>query len=410
MQRSATEAWYAKAIEPKTLNDRLMASGKLAVREAQGSSGVLFGWFNETSRGWRTPNSLGIRVDGNGGKYWMFYEYGTQTWETGGGGAFEGEQYQRTKTLPFKADGTAHNWSIDYDPTGHNGDGQITFRIDERTYAIPLGPGHRAAGATFNRFGIWNVQTSGKGAELYLDDLTVDGQRESFDDDPEWEAVGNEAKFAEQVFRPFQNFGYSATNHAGGAAGEVGGVVFRDEKPAFYGVPAGPFTLDDEFSAAGRLAFVKASSDSGVYFGWFNAASKMAAEPEHKARQKNYLALLLEGPSRVGHYLRPGFGAANGLGVTAGSAAEDRDRWPILRPDGRVHRWSLHFLPAGKGGRPNAESGTIEMTLDEKSYTTQLAPELLKAGATFDRFGIFNVQSGGQFVEIYLDDVSYTKR
>ncbi len=238
VQRSATPTWYAKVIEPRTLDDRLSASGKLAVREAQGSSGLLFGWFNDSSRGWRTPNSLGVRVDGNGGKYWVFYEYGTKTWETGGGGAFEGEQYQRTKTPPFKADGSVHAWSIDYDPAGHGGDGLVTFRIDDRTYTVALGKGHRAAGATFNRFGIWNVQTSGKGAEMYLDDLVVDGQRMAFDEDPRWEAVGNEARFAEQVYRPLQNFGYSATSHAG-AAGEIGGIVFRDEKPAYYGRPSG---------------------------------------------------------------------------------------------------------------------------------------------------------------------------
>ncbi len=400
VQRSATPAWYAKAIEPRTLDDHLTASGKLAVREAQGSSGVLFGWFNESSRGWRTPNSLGVRVDGNGGKYWVFYEYGTKTWETGGGGAFDGQQYQRTRTIPFKADGSMHAWSIDYDPAGHGGDGLITFRIDDRTYTVALGKGHRAAGATFDRFGIWNVQTSGKGAELYLDDLVVNGRRESFDDDPRWEAVGNEAEFAEQVYRPLQNFGYSATSHAGGAAGEIGGIVFRDEKPAYYGAAVGPFTLADEFNASGTLAFVRASSDSGAYFGFFNAASKQAnAAAESSARQRNYLAILLEGPSRVGHYVRPGFGAADGRGVTGGTS----EGWPVLRPDGLVHRWTLHY-------RPKGEAGMIEMTLDDRAYSLELAPDLVKAGATFDRLGIFNMQSGGQFVEIYLDDLSYTKR
>ena len=399
VQRSATPTWYAKVIEPRTLDDRLSASGKLAVREAQGSSGLLFGWFNDSSRGWRTPNSLGVRVDGNGGKYWVFYEYGTKTWETGGGGAFEGEQYQRTKTPPFKADGSVHAWSIDYDPAGHGGDGLVTFRIDDRTYTVALGKGHRAAGATFNRFGIWNVQTSGKGAEMYLDDLVVDGQRMAFDEDPRWEAVGNEARFAEQVYRPLQNFGYSATSHAG-AAGEIGGIVFRDEKPAYYGAPVGPFTLADAFRASGTLAFVRASSDSGAYFGFFNAASKQANDvAESTARQKNYLATLLEGPSRVGHYVRPSFGAADGRGATGGTS----EGWPVLRPDGRTHRWSLAY-------RPNGDGGTIAMTLDDRAYTMDLSPELVKAGATLDRFGIFNMQSGGQFVEIYLDDMSYTRR
>ena len=31
-----------------------------------------------------------------------------------------------------------------------------------------------------------------------------------------------------------------------------------------------------------------------------------------------------------------------------------------------------------------------------------------KRGATFDRFGLFNSQSGGAFVELYVDDRTYT--
>ena len=82
-----TPAYYAKVIAAKTLNDKLTASGRFAVTRAEGGSGMLFGWFNENSRGWRTPNSLAFRIDGNGGKYWVFYEYGTQHLLTGGGGS-----------------------------------------------------------------------------------------------------------------------------------------------------------------------------------------------------------------------------------------------------------------------------------------------------------------------------------
>ena len=69
---------------------------------------MLFGWFHETSRGWRTLNSLAFRIDGNGGKYWVFFEYGTRNWLTGGGGTFDGPRYQTTRTKPFPADGTVH--------------------------------------------------------------------------------------------------------------------------------------------------------------------------------------------------------------------------------------------------------------------------------------------------------------
>ena len=116
IQRSTTPAWFACVISTRTLEDELEASGKFAVTKAGGSSGVLFGWFNQTSHGWRTPNSLAFRLDGNGGKYWVFVEYGTRHWLTGGIGCFEGEHYQTTPTRPFPADGTVHQWSLRHLP------------------------------------------------------------------------------------------------------------------------------------------------------------------------------------------------------------------------------------------------------------------------------------------------------
>ena len=110
IQRSLTPAWFAKVIPTRTLNDKLSASGTFSVTRDESTSGVLFGWFHESSRGWRTPNSVVFRLDGNGGKYWVFSEYGTRHWLTGGKGCFEGDRYQTTRTKPFRADGTPHTW------------------------------------------------------------------------------------------------------------------------------------------------------------------------------------------------------------------------------------------------------------------------------------------------------------
>src|SRR5262249_40239835 len=147
IQRSLTPAWLAKAIPTRTLNDKLSASGKFAVSRDEGGSGVLFGWFNQTSRGWRTPNALVFRLDGNGGRYWVFYEYGTRHWLTGGEGCFEGDRYQTTVTKPFPADGAAHAWSMAYNPNGADGKGLITFILDGKSYHVALAPGHQADGA-----------------------------------------------------------------------------------------------------------------------------------------------------------------------------------------------------------------------------------------------------------------------
>jgi hypothetical protein len=407
VQRSIVPATYAKRIETRTLDNRLRASGTLVVPMAGGGSGAMIGWFNETSRGWRTPNSLAFRVDGNGGKFWMFYEYGTHSYRTGGGGAFEGPRYQTTSTAPFATGDTVHTWSLDYDPEGANGNGLLMFRIDDRSYQIPLAPGHRDDGATFDRFGMWNVQAPGEQLELYMDDLVVDGVEQRFDDDPGWEAAGNHVEFAERVIRPYHDFGFSASAHCGGAEGEIGGIIFRDERPAFYAAPVGRLSLDDELRASGKIAFCKAGSDSGVYLGWFDAEGKRQNEtPEHESPQKNFLGVMVEGPSRVGHFFRPAYSTSSGAGRTASGEGEGGQlMWPVIRPDAAVHTWALHYRPQRAGGR-----GQIEVTLDGETHTMDLAPTHRAIGASLDHFGFFNIQSGGHHVEIYLDDVSYTPR
>ena len=187
VERSVRRAAYAKAIEPRTLDDKLVATGRFAVTREEGSSGTMFGWFNDaTSIGWRTPDSLVLRVDGNGDRYWVFFEYGTRSGFTDGEGAFEGPRYQTTKTKPFPADGTPHDWRLEYDPAGHNGVGLITLTLDGTAYDMPLRPGHKADGATFNRFGLLNQQTNGSGMEVYFDDLVLDGEPLDFTRDPGW--------------------------------------------------------------------------------------------------------------------------------------------------------------------------------------------------------------------------------
>src|SRR5215207_609912 len=44
--RSATTASYATKITPKTLGEKLSASGTFAITATSGSSGAFFGWFN----------------------------------------------------------------------------------------------------------------------------------------------------------------------------------------------------------------------------------------------------------------------------------------------------------------------------------------------------------------------------
>lgn len=395
VNRSVTPAYYAKPIPTKTLENRLSASGKFAVPRDGGNSGVLFGWFNKDSRGWRTPNSLVFRLDGNSGKYWVFFEYGTRHWLAGGAGCFEGPHYQTTRTKPFPADGTVHEWSLGYDPAGSSGSGEVTFVLDGKAYRIALAPGQKADGAEFNRFGMLNLMASGGGMEAYYGDLVIDGQPVDLGRDPGWEERGNRVTFPDRAIRPLHDFGYSPTAYAGGkASGEVGGLAWRDERPAYYADRVGPLTLDDELYASGRLAFTGAGSDSGITFGWFDSTSKRSkTTPEHVEPQKNTVGIMVEGPSRIGHYFRPVYTTRTGAG---GAKTEG----PIIRPDSRPHTWSIRYSPQG--------DGVITVELDGERQAYPLRPGHRQTGATFDRFGFFNLQSGGHYVSIYLDDLVYT--
>jgi hypothetical protein len=68
-----------------------------------------------------------------------------------------------------------------------------------------------------------------------------------------------------------------------------------------------------------------------------------------------------------------------------------------------VYDWSLLYDPAAEGGR-----GVIRATLGEESVTLILRKDAKTEGASFDRFGLFNLAEGGQLVKIYLDDLKYT--
>ena len=394
ISRSLTPATYATVVPTKTLNDLLTASGKFTVTQVNKSSGVLVGWFNAASESWRMPNSLVFRLDGQGGKYWVFFEYGTQNYRTGGGETFEGRRYQTTKTPPEPA-GTVHTWSLTYDPNGAAGNGEITFVMDGKTYTAPLMPGHKADGATFNRFGIVNLQVSGKGMNIYLDDLSVDGESYDFTDDPDWEEKGNRTTFNDREIRPCHNFGWSATNHAGGTLGEVGGLIWRadarkPEQAAYYADQIGHLTMAHKLEASGKVAMIRASADSAVLIGWFNSRTHIGAPPS------NFVGIMVEGPSRVGHYFRPVYANSQGQYEIMGQG-------PVIKPSHTSHRWRLSYTPDANDG-----NGQVTVTFNDETVSLNLKPGIRTDGAVFDRFGILSFQRGGHFVDIYFDDISYT--
>jgi hypothetical protein len=399
ISRSTVHASYARAIPEKNLTQPSRASGKFRIAKNFGNSGILFGWFNETSRGWRTPNSLVFRLDGNGPGFWVFFEYGTRHGLTAGKGCFEGDRYQTTSTKPFPTDGAIHTWQLEYDPGAANDRGLVTLALDGQIWTLPLEPGHKADGASFNRFGILNMQLSGDAAEAWFADLTLDNEAIDLSRDPQWRSAGSHADFRDPIVRPFNDASWQPTSHAGGKPGEIGGVFWRDDPPAFFATPVGKLTLDDELHASGRIIMTAAAADSGVYLGWFNAASKTNRPPRDRTiTQTNALAIAIEGPSRIGHYFRAAAWNAAGQGIL-------QDEGPVIQPDNQLRTFSLDYSPNAAAGR-----GQITVTLDADKISITLPEHMRQNSATFDHFGFFNFQPDGHYVKIFLDDLEFTSR
>jgi hypothetical protein len=101
--------------------------------------------------------------------------------------------------------------------------------------------------------------------------------------------------------------------------------------------------------------------------------------------------------SAVGYYFS-GFARAkgrDGVGATG----------PVFTPTGQQRQFTFAYDPKANNG-----VGRVTFTLDGKETTFDLTPGMRADGATFNRFGMFNVRRGGNSVTVYLDDLSYTAR
>ena len=54
----------------------------------------------------------------------------------------------------FATGKAVHRWSLKYDPAANGGTGSIAVTMDDETAICHLDRGHKADGATFNRFGL----------------------------------------------------------------------------------------------------------------------------------------------------------------------------------------------------------------------------------------------------------------
>ena len=406
---AAEPAYYARKIGRKTFNDPLSASGTLMCRGR--SFHLLVAFFNAgTVNEWRTANTVALRLQGRGDGFYAYVEYCTGKWRAGGDspGGFatvKDPATGRVRPRGFKT-GTPLKWSLSYDPAGNNGGGSITVRLGDETAVCHLAPGHKADGASFDHFGLLPVLKSADGGgEVWLDDVTVNGEADDFAKDPGWDGVGNRREYQTADVRPRFDFGFSPTDHAGGrAAGELGGLVFRGdcrykERLAAYGDRLKPLTLEHPLRASGRVALRRGVSDSTVLLGFYHSEDSLAVNPSQSSGfPKCFLGVAVEGPSREGFLVYPAYRVrGDGQGYATGAGR------PHILPDGKSHDWALAYDPAAAGGR-----GRVVVMLDGESVSLDLTAEDRKAGSRFDRFGLVTTWIDGNAQRVYFDDLTYT--
>lgn len=401
-----TAAYYAREMPRRSFEDAFSASGTLVVNKGAGNT--LLGFFNHgTINEWRTPNSVVFRINGRGDFFHVHFEYATSRWRAGAGVIGRSDrEADRVYPLEIPSDGV-HTWSLAYDPAGNNGGGTIRATFDGEAAVCDLAPGHKGEGAVFDRFGLLNVIKSvDSPGELWIDNVSINGVEERFDTDPRWEGYRNRLTYESADVRPRFNFGYSATNNAGGAPGEIGGLFFRGDcrepaRLAYYGDKLDVLTLDRPLRASGKVSLHRGVSDSSTLFGFFHSERSVQVNPSQSSGlPKDFLGISIEGPSSEGFYVYPVYRANNdaqGVGRYEVS--------PRIYPDGASHNWTLEYDPEGADG-----NGRLVLSMDHQSIDIALESGARGAGTQFDRFGFVTPWIDGNGQVVYFDELEYTCR
>jgi hypothetical protein len=426
--RCIEPGYYGKVVGPFSFDDPLSCSGTLSLRRAaatvgwQKGSTVLLGFFNHREQGWRPVNFVGFRLEGYNEPDGATVEltYGTSRWTAGGAfvnAAGGGQQRQVTQLdssqlLRVAPDGKAHAWSLRYEPdavgsadgggVGHIGGGTIRLTFDGAESVLRVPAAHRAQGAAFDRFGLFNAQVPGNDMEVYLGELTINGAREDLATDPKWDGRGNRGVVKDVLAYGANDFGFVPGEPA------IGGRLWRVEKsePQFKGYYAdrvGRLTLDDRLVASGRMRVPRFCVDSGMHIGWFNSR-------EQGWPPKNFVGVYLDSLSSDGRFMTPMYGTSRARLTEAPdrthtmAGARHGPPRPLFRPDGGACLWRIEYDP-----RANDGAGAITLGLGDESCVLKLDAGARAEGAEFDRFGLFNMQdNNGKDCVIYLDELSYT--
>ncbi len=136
-----------------------------------------------------------------------------------------------------------------------------------------------------------------------------------------------------------QNFGFSATNHAGESAGEIGGVIQRSSTPAYYAMKLEkPLTLREPIHFEASFSVQKISG--AVSFGLFNPN-----DIRQGGRPENSLIFEMSGKKRVLGFVRLHGVDARAVGTMLPAGKRPKDS-PGIANDSSKHHVVVDYDPA----------------------------------------------------------------
>lgn len=247
---------------------------------------------------------------------------------------------------------------------------------------------------------------------------------ETFDRDPGWEGHNNCIP-PKKVLIVKQDFGYSATQFAGKATGEMGGRIQRSTTPASYAALLAPAkTLDDKLTASGSFAVTASQGGAGVFFGYFNSQ-----QPGGSGRPIGSLGLDLDFEGKGGRLaVRLITGGNQSCGTFITPYLPGKFRPTPIKNDGTRYHWTLDYDPQAADGNgrftftlrsdthttqdygvlpPRSEKEAQARFPNTTTFTVDLPPGYKKEGATFDRFGMLNMMKSGGAATMFCDDLQF---
>jgi len=208
----------------------------------------------------------------------------------------------------------------------------------------------------------------------------------NFNGDPAWIGENNLPNSGE-CKQVSQDYGYAASNLAGGSPGELGGLFSRTLTRSYYGDSSlGNLTFNSPIKFSGQFAITR-GDDGYIFLGFFNSQEQGWRPPNflgfHVGADKGVANLLVD-------YTSSQWGAGGTGEITVGPS------------NGIVHNFTFDYAPT-------VGNGLITLTLDGAQHQLALTPEHRAQGANFNRFGVFHLaRTAGATVNAYFDNLRYT--